>query len=392
MQYRQIWAKLKEEIETEEIIVITGPRQVGKTTTLKWLLEQIKSTNKIYLDVENVIDRELFEVKDYNQVVVELERRGLNVNKRLYVAVDEIQLLSGLPSVVKYLYDRYKIKFFLTGSSSFYIKNHFSESMAGRKVVYEIFPLSFQEFLNFKNVTYTLSDELDLTSPVSVQAYNMLSDYYDEYIEYGGLPKVVLATATNKKRQILEEIYSSYINLDVQVLGDFKSIKDVRDVIKLLAARVGSRLNVSEIAKITGLSRVTIDNYVEFLEKTYLIRMIPAYSSSTSVQTRSLKKPYFIDTGIANTNANLSSGAKLENTVCHQLSFYGDVTYYSARDGEIDFILNKDIALEVKETPIYKYYKALKIRGLNLGLTKHRLIGKNLPATFDDFLWGGLIR
>ena len=107
MQKRQIWAKLKAEIKTDEVVVITGPRQVGKTTTLHWLLQQIKSKNKIYFDLENLTDRELFELKNYDSLLNELQNRGLTIEKKLYIALDEIQLLDNLPSVVKYLYDHY---------------------------------------------------------------------------------------------------------------------------------------------------------------------------------------------------------------------------------------------------------------------------------------------
>jgi predicted AAA+ superfamily ATPase len=395
MQNRLIWKKLLSEVDTQEIVVITGPRQVGKTTTLHWLLDQIPSKNKIYFDLENIVDRELFETKNYDSLISEFKIRGLAFTEKLYIALDEIQLLPNLPSVVKYLYDHYQIKFFLTGSSSYYIKNRFSESMAGRKIVYEMFPLCFQEYLNFQGVDYNLPEEISINSDFSINSYELLKNYYEQYIEFGGLPKVVLTTDIHRKKQLLEEIFSSYINLDVQTLADFKSTNDLRRVIKLLASRIGSRLNVSELANITGLSRVTIDNYIEFLEQTYLIRTIPAFSKSQDVQNRLLKKPYFVDTGIANVNADLSSGSKFENSVCQQLSAYGDLSYFTNRDGEVDFILDlkdKFLAFEVKETPTKSDDDTLKRRIQNLGITQSRIIGKEQSVRFTEYLWGGLIR
>jgi uncharacterized protein len=397
MQQRRIWKKLATEIHTDEVVVITGPRQVGKTTTLKWLLDKIPSQNKLYFDLENLIDRELFETKNYEVLLQAFQNRGLSLSEKIYIGLDEIQLLENLPSVVKYLYDHHQIKFFLTGSSSYYIKNRFSESMAGRKVIYEMFPLSFQEFIDFRGFAYsTESEEFFHFIEFSDPAYQQLKDYYQEYIEFGGLPKVVLTTDEDRKRQLLEEIFSSYINIDVQALADFKSTTDLRKVIKLLAARVGSRLNVSEIASITGLTRVTVDNYIQFLEQTYLIRTIPAFSRSTDVQTRLQRKPYFIDTGIANVNADLSSGSKFENTICHQLTFWdGSLSYFDDRDGEIDFIVNnkgKLGAFEVKETATETDYKTLVRRAEKLGITKCRVVGRVPSATFINFLWGGFIK
>lgn len=395
MQQRHIWKRLVKEIDAPEVVVITGPRQVGKTTTIQWLLTQIPSLNKYYFDLENITNRELFETKNYESLINEFQNRGLSIDERIYIALDEIQLLENLPSVVKYLYDHYKIKFFLTGSSSYYIKNRFSESMAGRKVIYEMFPLSFQEFLDFQEFDYKLYEELPWAIDFIDPAYQQLNTYYQEYIEYGGLPRVVLTPDTNRKRQLLEEIFSSYINIDVQTLADFKSTTDLRRVIKLLATRVGSKLNVSEIASITGLSRITVDNYIKFLEQTYLIRTIPAYSKSIDVITRLQKKPYFIDTGIATVNADLSSGSKFENTVCHQLSNWGELSYFSNGEGEIDFIINtgKEIgALEVKETPTQSDDATLARRALKLGINKYRVVGREPSATFKPFMWGGFIK
>jgi len=138
-----------------------------------------------------------------------------------------------------------------------------------------------------------------------------------------------------------------------------------------------------------------VNNYIEFLEQTYLIKTIPAYSKSIDVQTRLQKKPYFIDTGIANVNADLSSGSKFENTICHQLLPWGKLSYFSNRDGEIDFIVNdgKQIgAFEVKETPTETDHAILTRRARQLGIETVRVIGREPSARFSSFLWGGLIK
>jgi len=396
MQDRQIWTRLRTEITTDEVVVITGPRQVGKTTTLKWLLGEIDSANKYYFDLENLSDRELFEVKNYQSLIHELTNRGISVKEKIYLAIDEIQLVDNLPSLIKYLHDHYNIKFFLSGSSSYYIKNKFSQSMAGRKIVYEMWPLSFQEFLDFKGVSYKLDEHLPWQADFCDITYNQLDSYYREYVEYGGLPKVVLTDDVQRKKKLLQEIFSSYINLDVQSLADFRSTSDLRKIIKLIAARIGSKLNVSEIANIAGLSRITVDNYIAFLEQTYLITSVPAYSNSPDVESRLQKKLYFIDTGIASVNTDLSLGNKFENVVRHQLSFHSQKLYYfSNKEGEIDFILkNEDglSAVEVKESATPQDHKRLARRAAKLDIRRCRVIGKEKTATFNNFMWAGLIR
>lgn len=121
-------------------------RRVGKSTALKYLLSQIEHSNKTYIDLEKIENRVLFSENAYATIEAGLKSLGINFNKPCIIALDEIQLVPSSVSVIKYLYDTYGIKFLLTGSSSFYLKNHFSESLAGRKRIFEMYPLTFQEF------------------------------------------------------------------------------------------------------------------------------------------------------------------------------------------------------------------------------------------------------
>lgn len=397
METRDIWQSLKYELDNDEILVLTGARQVGKTTTLNFLLSQIPSKNKQYFDFENIVNRELFAVKDYDRLIAEFKNLNLDTSEKMYIAIDEIQLLPELPSIVKYLHDHYNIKFLISGSSSYYLKNLFSESMAGRKIVYELYPLSFGEFLRFKKEPYLLP-EFQYDRTFSEFAYQKLKYLYDEYIEFGGLPKVVLTNNRLDKRKQLEMIFSSYINLDVQSLSDFKSIKEFTRLIQLLASRIGNKLNITQLSKILGISRQTVDVYISFMEQTYLIRLVKPFSKSVDVKLRIAPKLYFVDTGIANINYDLSGGAKYENAVCHQLFLHAGshflgrkLTYYADENTEIDFILNGTHAFEVKEMPIQTDHNQLMRNAHKLGISKYRLIGRKKPALFDDFMWGGMI-
>jgi predicted AAA+ superfamily ATPase len=224
-------------------------------------------------------------------------------------------------------------------------------------------------------------------------AYETLSALYDEYIEFGGFPGVALSESAERKRRLLDVIYSSYINLDVTQLADFKSVSDLKKLVSLLAVRVGSRLNVDELAKIVGLSRPTVMNHIAFLEQTYLLRLLPAFSRSPAVRERIPKKVFFVDTGIANINAALAGGAQFENTLCHQLQPYGPIAF-SNSSGEIDFVLRRDgkvIALEAKETPIDSHLRQLRQRAAKIEADAGAIIGRNPSAKFTAYIWGGTI-
>ena len=133
---RNIFLELKEHLEVKQVTVLTGMRRTGKTTLVKQLIEISPIRQKIYFDLERIDNRELFSEKNYDNIILALTQRGILFSEKVLIAIDEIQLVPNLPSVIKYLYDTYDIKFLLTGSSSYYLKNRFNESLAGRKKIF----------------------------------------------------------------------------------------------------------------------------------------------------------------------------------------------------------------------------------------------------------------
>ena len=272
---RPVYARLKNTLDDQRIVVITGMRRVGKTTTLRWLLDQISSENKIYLDLERLDQRLIFQENNYELVLDYLRNRGLDPRKPLTVALDEIQFAPNLPSVIKYLYDAYQIKFLLSGSSSYYLKNLFSESMAGRKIVFELFPLGFGELLDFRDISYRRRSTFT-EMRFNEAEYERLKGEYENYLLYGGLPDVVLQNNPQIKREILQDILSSYINIDVQSMADFRKIGELQQLLKVLALRIGNKLDQTKLAQVVGITRPTLTSYLEFFEKTYIIHRLSA--------------------------------------------------------------------------------------------------------------------
>ncbi|MCD4736667.1 MAG: AAA family ATPase, partial [Bacteroidales bacterium] len=132
------------------MVVLTGMRRTGKTTLLRMVFDKIKSSNKIFLDLDNIINQKLFDEDDFNNIWKKLKPFGIVPDEKAFIFIDEIQSKPEITIILKYLYDHYNIKFFLSGSSSYYLKNLFPESLSGRKVIFELFPLDFEEFLVFK--------------------------------------------------------------------------------------------------------------------------------------------------------------------------------------------------------------------------------------------------
>ena len=373
---RDLFLKIKPYLAASGAVVITGMRRVGKTTMLRQIMEEIKSENKVFLDMENPANRKYFEEDNYEKILNNLIFLGLDSGKRGYVFLDEIQFVKNIPSVVKYLSDHYKIKFFLSGSSSFYLKNLFSESLAGRKYIFELFPLNFQEFLRIKGAKINTKAVKEETS-LSIAVFENISRYYDEYLLYGGFPAIAQIESIQEKKKALEDIFSSYFQLEIIQIGDFRKVNVVRDLMLLLMERTGAKIDIQKISRELGVSRETISNYIAFLESTYFISLVRPFSRNRDTEIRSMPKFYLCDTGLANHFSRISEGALFENAVFNALRERGEVNYYQKKSGvEIDFIIDKKYAYEVKIKAYEQDIKKLAALSKELKLKDYRIISR----------------
>jgi len=369
---RELYLKIKPYLASPQAIVVTGIRRSGKTFLLQYIFEKNASANKIFLDLENPLLRRLFEEKNYELIKTNLEKQAINFSQKAYIFLDEIQWAQSIPSVVKYFIDHYQVKFFLTGSASFYLKNLFPESLAGRKYIFELFPLSFSEFLNFKEKRLILPK---FKEKVAETTWQLIEPYWQEYLAFGGFPEVVLASTKDEKERLLDEVFTSYFQKEIEQFSDFHKKDKIRDLIILLAENVGNLLNVERLSRELKVSRLTTEEWISFLKDTYLISLIPPFSQKKRVEIRKAKKNYFVDWGLARKISNLTSGQIFENCIFHLLRLEGDVSFYRKKSGaEIDFLLDKKTAFEVKIRG--SKYDLLKLKNLSqkLNLQEYFLI------------------
>jgi predicted AAA+ superfamily ATPase len=383
---RRLSPSLTKEVSSSRIVIVTGMRQVGKTTLMRQLFDNIKSPHKIFLDLENPLNQKAFEEVNFDNIILNLEQFGFSLGKKSFIFLDEVQVAPAIVKAIKYLYDHYQIKFFLTGSSSFYLKNLFPESLAGRKVIYELFPLDFEEFLIFKEKEIKTSEVFSIKAKnKNMVSYELYKRYFSEYLEYGGFPAVVLEKDRARKKQILEDILKSYFEKDIKSLADFRELGKLRDLILLLANRISSKIEISKIASEIGLSRETVYSYLNFLEKTYFIFLINPFSRNIDGEVRGAKKVYFCDNGLLNYLGKVSEGALFENIVFLNLKKQGSLNYYEKYKGpEVDFILNKKVAFEIKTKGDHQSLKRLKRIAEGLKIKEYYLIVKDyteLPRT-----------
>lgn len=384
MKKRLLYYNLAKQIYHKNTLVITGMRQVGKTTLMKQIFEGLSEVKKIWFDFDNPLDQKVFEDIEYRNIFKRLSQmiNIKNKQEKIYVFIDEIQNFPEITKIIKYLIDHFSIKFIVTGSSNFYLKNLFPESLSGRKFLYHLPPLNFREFLYFKDLIKkdsALDNSFDkiLSKKNDLILCKKYEPFYEEYLRFGGFPEVVTTDDQETKQQVLKNIFASFFEKDLRILSDYKDIRVLRDLILLLTPRVGSMLDVSKIASELGIDRPKIYDLLEFLQGTFFIKLLPRFSRSIDRAVAGGKKVYFTDTGMLNTLGSLTEAQILENAVVNQMNSYGDLSFYNQRNiSEIDLILEKKIAIEVKIKGLEKDLQKTKKIAQRLGIDKSFVISK----------------
>jgi len=390
MKKRLLYFEVEKYLEHKNALVITGMRQVGKTTLMKQLFAELGDKPKLWFDFENPLDQKLFEDEEYNNIYKRLVEMAKVKGERLYVFLDEIQNFPEITKVIKYLLDHYGVKFVVTGSSSFYLKNLFPESLSGRKFLYILPPLTFKEYLYFEGII-TLeeartSDLEHLLKKTDVFLHKKYEVEYDQYLRYGGFPEVVITKDPETKVMVLRNIFASFFEKDIKLLSDYSDIRQLRDLILLLVPRVGSTIDVSKLAGELNIDRPKIYSFLEFLQGTFMITLLPKFSHSIDRSVAGGRKVYFSDTGLLQAIGKVTDGQLFENAVANQLSRYGELSFYSKRNtAEIDFILNKEVAFEVKLTGTQSDLQKLQQLADELKIDKYYVLSKN-PTEKTGFI------
>lgn len=363
---RQILDQLKSHLQQKEITLIVGPRQAGKTTVMSVLKDDLdragEKTLFLSLDIER--DRQFFASQEKLIAKIRLEIG----NEQGYVFLDEIQRKEDAGIFLKGLYDmNLPYKFIVSGSGSLELKEKIHESLAGRKRIFELFTLSFAEFVNFKT-DYRYEQRLQEFFEVDPQKTR---DLFGEYLHFGGYPKVVLASTLLEKQAAIAEIYQAYLERDIsQILGVQKE-EAFTHLVRILASQAGSLVNISELSGTLGISTKTVKHYLWYLEKTFVARKLTPYYKNMRKELTKSPIYYFSDLGLRNYAAgefgrlveeSPSIGFLFENFVFNTLEGQFSrgpvhIHFWRTKEGaEVDFILDK--ASEV--VPVEVKYKSLK--------------------------------
>jgi predicted AAA+ superfamily ATPase len=261
-------------LKAGKVLVLYGPRQIGKTTLLKKFIATFKGKVK-WETGDNIEAQALFSTTDLKKLKDYVAGYDLLV-------IDEAQRLPQVGQNLKILVDNVPaLKIIATGSSSFELAGQVGEPLTGRKTTLTLFPIAQMELKNLYN-NHELKDQLE------------------DYLIYGSYPEVIQLKSTGEKINRLEELMQSYLLKDILELDRIKSPKVVLDLLQLLARQIGQEVSHHELGKQLGLDGKTVSRYLDLFEKGFVIYNLRGFSRNLRKEITKKSKYYFYDTGIRN--------------------------------------------------------------------------------------------
>jgi len=370
-------------IKPSKIIVVTGFRRVGKTYLILHLIEKLlKDRTREEVVYINFEDERIPAKTEFLSLLLPMTKQIFDKEVK-FLFLDEIQNIPNWSKWLRRVYDNEDIRIFVSGSSSKMSSKEIPTELRGRFFEVNLFPLSFREFLNFKNLMFDLK-EIDYVEDKKAGVLKALN----EYLLYGGLPEIVLSQE-NKRIEIAHSYYQTVIRRDIIERHKIKNEEALKALLRLLL----DSLNYS-ISKLYNtlkslnyeIGKTTLQNYLNYIENSYLLFSVPIFSYKIKDQMQYPRKIYFIDNIFINTISTKFSknyGRIYENVVAVTLfKKLGDSIHYwkSLQKEEVDFIVKDgfkvkqliqvcynlgDIATKTREVrALLKASKELKCKNL----------------------------
>lgn len=271
---KRYFDNLEKYLEKGKVLVIYGPRRVGKTTLLKQYLSKIDKKYK-FDSGDNIITQQILSSQNFSKISDYIS--GYNL-----LVIDEAQQISNIGLGLKIIVDQNpEVTVIATGSSSFDLANKIGEPLTGRKTTLTLFPIAQMELLEQFN-NFELKEKLN------------------DFLVFGSYPDVILAETKQKKIEILNELVNSYLFKDILALEKIRNPGALIKLLKLLAFQVGQPVSVNELAIQLGLGTKTVEKYLDLLEKSFVIKSVGGFSRNLRKEISKKNKYYFYDNGIRN--------------------------------------------------------------------------------------------
>ena len=323
---RDVAGLLEEWLDKREVKILYGARQVGKTTLLRKMLGS--RGDAVILNCEQPAVADILESRDL--VRIKALFGGVKI-----VALDEAQKIENIGSLLKLLFDEMpEYRIIATGSSSFDLAGRLNEPLTGRNVKFRLYPLSLNEIRESRDWLW-------------------VEENLEQLVIYGTYPGLIDLHSPEKEKKLME-LASDYLYRDVLMYEKVRNPAVIRKLLKALALQTGSQVSSNELSGMLGVSRPTVERYLDLLEKSFVIYELSSFSSNLRNEIRKSSKYFFYDTGIRNAllgdfrplRERVDQGALWENFCISQRVIMSEVhrplaRYYFWRTydgGEIDLI------------------------------------------------------
>jgi len=405
-------SNIKKWIWKEKILILKWARQVWKTTLMKQIEKNLisKWEKTVFLFADDISNENIFSSPDNLIYFLEFKhnlKKLIENNKKLYLFIDEFQYIKNAWLFLKNIFDKYKsnIQIICSWSSSLEITKN-TEFLTWRNIEFYIDRINYKEFLEYKfnkQLNFSLENFSQLKDFYSFYKKD-LEKYFFEYISFGWYPEIIISNTVEEKIQILNSIYKNYIEKDIVNFLKIENVRWFNDLIKFLSAQVWNLLNKNNISNTIGISRITLDKYLDILKWTFIFNYIPPYYSNIKKELSKMPKVFWEDLGILNFSLwqilNLENLVNIwwivENFVYRELNHKNSLNkvyfYQTVSKAEIDFVyekFNKRISIiDVKYRKNVKVpwiFKKFEEKYWNI-LDKKIIITNNL-LKFEDWVY-----
>jgi len=320
--------------ESKEIVDLVGPRRSGKSSILKLIIKRLKlSGNFLYINFEDPF----FVANNDPQIIEELTAVFKEYfNPRLeYLFFDEIQEIKQWEKAVRKLRDGEKFKIFITGSSSKLLSGEISSLITGRHLSYNIFPLSFSEFIAFRGIKICEKKDIILKE-------KKIFKMFDEYLKIGGFPEAVLT----RNPELLKNYFYDILQKDIVMRHNIREKEILEKMAVYLLSNSGKITSIESLKAAFNISFLAAQSYLEYFKESFLVFELPQFSYSLKKQSKALKKIYAVDIGLSNAVSFKFSedrGRMLENAVFFELkNEEEEIYYYKTKNNlEVDFLMKE---------------------------------------------------
>jgi uncharacterized protein len=361
-------------IETPFVLILTGIRRSGKSTLLNIVRESNKNNYLINFDDNRL---EQFGFEDFERLYESFIELFDEENSFYF---DEIQNIIGWEKFVRRLHNEGR-KVYITGSNANLLSKESGTHLTGRNIQIELFPFSFTEYLDFIGCKFSINDFY------STVKSSLIKKEFLNYLSLGGFPEYL----QTKKIDFLKNLYDNILYKDIVARYNIRNVAPLKELLYFLVSNNSKAHSYTSLAKTIGVSNaITVKEYIQFYEDSYLLFSINKFDYSLKKQLNNPKKIYTIDNGLANSVSFRFSeniGQQLENLVFIQLRRFYTEIYYHKEKYECDFLVfekGKVIqAIQVCWSISDKTTHERELRGLTEAMTIHSL-KEGLILTYDD--------